>query len=288
MSVLKLLSKQQAAPAWLATNTHLLVTHGSRLYNYHTPESDYDFYGFVMPPKDILFPHVSGLINGFDDPPRWEQVQLQFTEGRKEYDFHVYNIVKFFRLLYDNNPNMLEVVYAPANRVAHATELGWHVIDNRRLFLSKRVVPKLRGYAFSQLGKLERKPTGKRAALVAEHGFDTKCASHVVRLVLQAEQILTIGTLTPEVNGRILKSIRQGEWLLEEVKEYFKLKLVQLEGQLSVSSLPEQPDKDAVRTLLYECLEMHYGSIKNLVAQRELTSAEQTLREIREVLSRRG
>ena len=47
--------------------------------------------------------------------------------------------------------------------------------ENRRLFLHKGAWPKFKGYAYSQLHKLAIKsPQGKRAELVAEHGYDTQ------------------------------------------------------------------------------------------------------------------
>ena len=49
--------------------------------------------------------------------------------------------------------------------------------------------PKFKGYAYSQLHKLAiKEPTGKRAELVAAHGYATKFAYHVVRLLGEVEQ----------------------------------------------------------------------------------------------------
>ena len=72
--------------------------------------------------------------------------------------------------------------------------------------------PKFKGYAYSQQHKLANKqPQGKRAELVAEHGFDTRFGYHLVRLISEVEQILVEGDIDLRRNNEPLKAIRRGE-----------------------------------------------------------------------------
>ena len=70
--------------------------------------------------------------------------------------------------------------------------------ENRRIFLHKGAWHKFKGYAYSQLHKMEIKSPqegSRRAELVAEHGFDSKFAYHTVRLLDEVEQILMGGDI---------------------------------------------------------------------------------------------
>ena len=107
------------------------------------------------------------------------------------YDLTIYGIVKFFNLAMENNPNVIDSLFTPVNCVLHSTRVGNLVRENRKLFLHKGAWPKFKGYAYSQLHKISiKQPQGKRAELVERHGYDTKFAYHVVRLLTEVEMIL--------------------------------------------------------------------------------------------------
>jgi hypothetical protein len=49
---------------------------GSVAYGVSSDTSDVDVYGWAIPPKDDLFPHLRGEVPGFGEPrPRFEQYQ---------------------------------------------------------------------------------------------------------------------------------------------------------------------------------------------------------------------
>ena len=48
-------------PKWMSGYSYLTIM-GSRAYGSATEDSDYDFYGFVVPPKEIVFPYLAGDI----------------------------------------------------------------------------------------------------------------------------------------------------------------------------------------------------------------------------------
>ena len=83
---------------------------------------------------------------------------------------------------------------------------------------------KIQSYAYSQLAKISDNPTkqdSKRAASVEKFGYDVKAAYHVVRLLNEIEQILVEGDLDLLRNREQLKSIRRGEWTIEQLNQYF-------------------------------------------------------------------
>ena len=100
-------------PKFVPDNIHLEAIVGSHAYGINTLGSDVDVYGFYIPPKHIVFPHLAGLIHGFDNvkPLKpWNKAGVKAQNGT-EYDFAMYPIVNFFRLCLDNNPNMVDVLF---------------------------------------------------------------------------------------------------------------------------------------------------------------------------------
>lgn len=65
----------------------------------------------------------------------------------------------------------------------HSTPVYETMRENRNLFLHKGSWHKFKGYAYSQLSKLEGKANRenpKRAADIVVYGYDTKFAYHIV------------------------------------------------------------------------------------------------------------
>lgn len=276
-------------PGFLPANVHYETLMGSVAYGVAGDASDSDVYGFCIPPKDWIFPHLRGEIPGFGrQVKRFEQYQqhhIDDKEARKQYDITIYSIVKFFSLCMENNPNMVDSLFTPQFCVLHITEVGGLVRENRRLFLHKGSWHKFKGYAYSQLHKMRTKdpePGSKRAAIREEHGFDVKFAYHVVRLLSEVEQILTEGDLDLQRNREHLKAIRRGEVPEEEIRRWAADKEKQLEQVYTDSELPHSPDETKIKNLLLHCLEAHYGSLDNAVVAEDATV--RALRQIRDVI----
>lgn len=78
-------------PAWLPTNVHYLTIVGSHAYGVADTSikekvPDYDVYGWAIPPKAMIFKHLTGHIPGFGpEPPGFEQFQnhavQEYPEG---------------------------------------------------------------------------------------------------------------------------------------------------------------------------------------------------------------
>jgi predicted nucleotidyltransferase len=270
---------------------HYETLMGSVAYGVSGDASDSDIYGFCIPQKDMVFPHLRGEILGFGRQKKrfeqWQQHHVIDEEARKEYDFSVYSIVKYFQLAMDNNPNMVDSLFTPDFCVQHITRVGVMVRENRRLFLHKGSWHKFKGYAYSQLHKANIKnpePGSKRAEIVERFGWDVKFGYHVVRLIDEAEQILSEGDLDLQRNREQLKAIRAGEMSLEEVQQWFSLKEKALEELYTSSKLQHKPDERAIKQLLLHCLEEHYGSLDGCIVNPD--EAVTALREVNAVLDK--
>ncbi|MDM8515144.1 nucleotidyltransferase domain-containing protein [Desulfobacterales bacterium HSG16] len=280
-------------PGFLPTSIHYEVIMGSVAYGTSDDTSDMDVYGFCIPPRDYVFPHLRGEIFGFSKPgARFDQFQKHHIldesamggKGRV-YDVTIFSIVKFFKLCMDNNPNMIDSLFVPRRCILHSTKVGELVRENRYLFLHKGAWHKFKGYAFSQIHKMRTKnPVGKRKKIIEKFGYDIKFACHVVRLLNEVEQILTEHDLDLERNREQLKAIRRGEWTQRQVEEYFAEKEMELENLYTKSSLPYKPDEKRIQDLLLECLEYHYGNIDDCVVNQD--QALRALRDIDQILQK--
>lgn len=259
-------------PDWLPLNTVYLTMMGSVAYGVSGDDSDRDIYGVVIPTKEVLFPHLSGEIFGFGKQiQRFEQYQqhgIVDTDDGNEYDLTIYNIVKFFNLAMQNNPNIIDSLFTPQFCVLHCTKVGHMIRENRKLFLHRGAWHKFRGYSYSQLHKMTSKnPEGKRKAIRERFGFDVKFAYHVVRLLDEIEQILTLGDIDLQRNKEQLKAIRRGDVSEKEIRRWASEKEIQLEKAYAESKLPYGPPEDKIKALLLQCLEEHYGSLDKCVVQ---------------------
>ncbi len=118
MSTLQRLTDQGLVkpPRWLPGNVQYETIMGSVAYGVSSDTSDVDVYGWAIPPKDDLFPHLRGEVLGFGTPkPRFEQYQEHHVQDRdalagrgRTYDLTIYGIVKFFNLAMENNPNVID------------------------------------------------------------------------------------------------------------------------------------------------------------------------------------
>ena len=132
---------------FLRTNEHLgyniilLGLGGSHAYGTETNSSDVDVRGIALNSKsDIL-----GLNQGFE----------QFVND--DTDTTVYSFNKMIKLLTGCNPNTIEILGLKQEHYLHLSPIGQELLDNKRLFLSKRAAFTFGSYASSQLRRLDNK-----------------------------------------------------------------------------------------------------------------------------------
>lgn len=311
-------------------------------------KSDTDIYGFCIPDKGLVFPHLVGHIDGFGAQREkfnvWQQHHIvDKNNGGLEYDLSIYGIVQYFALCMDCNPNMVDSLFTPERCVQHRSNISRLVRDNRKLFLNKKAWHTFRGYAHQQHNKMMYKgrqelrefqeryglvrgamvedlepvierllkaddiepdeihqlrekyrkllsearklpDNPKRAASVEAHGYDVKFFYHIVRLMDEVEQILTEFDIDLERSREVLKAIRRGEWSYARAQSYLGEREKQLEGLYDSSKIPHSPDENAIKQLLMNCLEEHFGSLSGVIVQPG--AAESALQEIQAVLDK--
>jgi predicted nucleotidyltransferase len=274
-------------PGWLADNLMYETVMGSEAYGVSAEGSDRDVYGICMPPKHVVFPHLAGEIFGFGAQMKrfesWQEHHVAALD--KSWDFQIFGIVKFFQLAMENNPNVIDSLFTPRRCVLTSTAVGEYIREHRKDFLHKGSWHKFKGYAYSQLHKIDIKvPSGKRAALVEQHGYDVKFGYHVVRLLLEVEQILVHHDIDLERDREQLKAIRRGEWPHERLVAWAEEKEKALEALYHTSTLPYAPDEALIKRHLLHCLEAHYGDLSSSVVVPG--DADQLLAQIAELTQR--
>ena len=114
---------------------------GSRLYGTSTPESDFDYRGICIPPMNVLLDPFMGF----------DQKDSGFEEG----DRAIYALGKWMKLCADANPNIIELLFVPSENVIVSSDVWNVIIENKNLFMSKKVKYTFTGYAFSQLNAIK-------------------------------------------------------------------------------------------------------------------------------------
>jgi hypothetical protein len=112
---------------------------GSRLYGTHRPDSDTDVRGVALEPVDSLI--------GLDAP--WEQYE------RHDPDLVVYGMRKFVRLAAANNPNILDMLFAPEEAWLQLSYYWSKLYELRHDLLHQNIRKTYVGYAVSQLKRIE-------------------------------------------------------------------------------------------------------------------------------------
>ena len=173
----------------LLENNNLLAyryIRGSQLYNTALPDgqSDTDFGGVYIADNEVLM----GL---------FEYYEPQISD--EKHDTTYYELGRWVELLMKANPNALESLFAPEDKIVGEIHPAVQLIrDNRDLFVTKECFSSLTGYAISQIKKcrglnkkcvqpvLERKEVldfcytfkgqGSQSMkeFLAEHGLDQK------------------------------------------------------------------------------------------------------------------
>lgn len=222
------------------------ITHGTYRPSKH-PNSidDKDLIGvYIASPEHYL---------GFGRKDTYEKTY-------KEWDCVFYEFRKMLHLLKKSNPNVLSCLWLPEKHVIHWSPLWQVVLDNRQYFVSKQAYHAFSGYAHSQFKRMthlacEGYMGEKRKRLVAKHGYDTKNAAHLIRLLQMGIEFLTEGRLYVErKNASELLAIKDGAYTLEQVKEKAETLFTLAEEAYVQSSLPLSPENDLIEELCVNCL----------------------------------
>ena len=158
----------------------LVATVGSTAYGLATEQSDVDTLGMAAAPTGIF--HAI-------HPPN----ERDLTYVGKDPDITMHEAGKFIRLCLSANPSVTELLWMPRDLYVYQHPLGLNLIALRECLLSKRkVINAYFGYAWEQFERLSRSGTFANvpANRIAKH------ARHIMRLVIQGEQLYTTGQMS--------------------------------------------------------------------------------------------
>lgn len=111
---------------------------GSRLYGVNNEDSDYDYKGILVLPMRYY--------TGYHKFEQFEDTSV---------DSVIYDIKKALSLCCNNNPNMLEIIFAPKEFWVEHDEVWFKIYDNKNIFLSKKIKDSYVNYAHSQIVRMK-------------------------------------------------------------------------------------------------------------------------------------
>lgn len=188
--------------------------------------------------------------------------------GPGDTDLVIYALRKFIRLAAAGNPTILIPFWSPDSDLLLITPLGCQLRDlGRAQFATRHAGHRFLGYLDGQRDRLtgrgRQSHVPNRPELVAAHGYDTKYASHALRLGLQAIELVTTGQLSLPMSAEDLEpcmEIKRGQVgyaeALRRIDAAGSHLAELLDGDLAVR---DEPDMDVVNAWLVDAHRHHWG-----------------------------
>lgn len=163
----------------LGDNIILLGLGGSYAYGTNVETSDLDVRGIALNKKqDILTnQHFEQVIN-------------------EETDTTIYAFNKFMMLLTNANPNIIELLGLKPEHYLYLSPIGQELLNNKKMFLSKKAVHSFGGYANQQLYRLNQK--------CAKHMSQAELETHILK-TLEFMQTNFVEKYTPMNSNDYIK-----------------------------------------------------------------------------------
>ena len=226
---------------------------GSYAYGTNIKDSDIDIRGIILTPIDTLLANEN-----------FEQVIDNKT------DTTLYTVNKIFSLLINCNPNCIELLGCKDYLIENE-KIANIILDNKKLFLSKKAINSFGGYASQQLHRLNNQINYERFYAAPKEIMDPleyekrikkldKHAMHLCRLYLMLFDILEKEEINTyrENDIELLMNIRNGKyrsydntykpeffWMIDNFEERIKC-------DAENTNLPEKPNYDKIKELLIE------------------------------------
>lgn len=234
---------------WLETRTILLTKAGSHIYGTNTPESDTDYKGVAIPPKE----YILGL-KSINEYNKSGGKNLKERNTSDDVDMVVVALNKFVMDCLNGVPNNLDILFCRDEDILYIDDFGKELRAIRQEFLSKECKNKFGGYAYAQKQRLLHGREGQgRPAIVEKFGYDTKQAMHTVRLLECAIEILTTGNYhSYRPNHKELLDIRKGEYTFEAIITIIEDLDRQVQELFETSTLRSKPNYNKINNWLID------------------------------------
>ena len=210
---------------------------------------DHDEMGIFIEPPD----RVIGLAKP-QDHYVWRTQPEGARSGPGDTDLIIYSLRKWLRLAIKGNPTVLIPLFCRGADVLKSTIAGMELRSMWQAFMSQEAAERVLGYMDQQrrgmLG-LGGAKIPSRPELVEQYGYDTKYASHALRLAMQGFELVTKGELTlpmPTLYRNQVLAVKQGRVekseVVDAIEEYEKETRAAL--KLGLTPLPPQPDRERI------------------------------------------
>jgi predicted nucleotidyltransferase len=238
--------------------------------------SDTDWYGIFIPPKEKTLG-----IDSFEHFvfPGDVSHRTRANRNTDELDIALHSLQKWAGMAAKGNPTVLSFLFAnyvfpeplpcwnckqifakhPATCVAYVPipykkQFWMHVLKHRDVFLCKSHYKPFIYYAQDQMERLmglRGQKNINRDKLVDEFGYDTKYAMHIIRLLSEAKELMTDGTITyPRPEVELLKDIRRGKYKLLDIRQMGEQLNAEIITAAEHSSLPDSIDRGKISSLI--------------------------------------
>lgn len=231
--------------------------HGAKVEGY----DDLDIYGvYVEPPEKII---------GVDAYEHfvWSTSTAERKNDSNDVDITLYGLRKWANLACKGNPSILHGLFAENSLETPPERDTWFhaVMAQRQRFLCRKHYKQFLGFASAQMMRMtgERSRNVSRPDLVEKYGYDTKFAMHVIRLLVECEELLRTGVITlPSPEKELLIEIRAGQrtedWVIREANRRFDV----IREAEANSPLPPELDRNAISRIIANAYRMHWQKWK--------------------------
>lgn len=220
---------------WLKNRMSFLALAGSRAHGTQVPESDLDWRGVAIPPVDVCHDLWSRF--DFFTPPKGEA---------KQPDLEINSLQRFMNLAGRGVMGILEQLFLPEDCYILKGYGLPQLIQNRNLFLSRRIAKAVEGNVKQFKSKLVNK-------------WNPKAAMDIVRLLKTGTEVLQGKPWMVRRHHEELMPIRLGLRTEVSVLE----EILDLEAAFSVaaltSPLPADPDPKSLSRIYRELLESSWA-----------------------------
>lgn len=215
----------------LGDNIILLTLGGSHAYGTNVETSDIDCRGITYNPLDSLLGNKV-----------FEQYEDKTT------DTTIYGLNKMIKLLLECNPNTIEQLGSKPEHYIILNDDGKKLIENRKIFLSKRAVYTFGGYANAQLRRLQN-------ALARDNYPQAEKENHILGSIRSAMNSIveTYHKINGQLiqynfandNGKMVHAFREYNQKMQEMEEFKNFEYG------SISLYPDKSDREDMDVEIY-------------------------------------
>lgn len=183
--------------------------------------------------------------------------------SQESWDVVAYEIRKFISLLEQGNPNVLSLLWIDDEFVVQQTFAGRLLRSYKKHFSGKHVYNSFVGYAHAQMERMTRGQGSsgrgfmgeKRKEIREKFGYDTKNASHLIRLLRMGIEFLNTGVLNVNrkgIDADELIAVKQGKYSLAQITAMADALFDDAKIAVTKSALPEKPDHETISQICVE------------------------------------